>query len=738
MLAAAGWGRSWIKYPLRTSTGVGRCHRTREAGEQGRPAAGDVNLYRYVGNGPTNATDPTGHVALPLADLQSPLGIPRGGLTGNVLGGVSYRGIFYANVLGAGAIAPSPSSSSSAVSSWDAFVGSIASSLSSMPMAYGALLAPHFGADQAVSDELMQQAYAKGPLGQSTGWYHTATQFSLDLAAACMMSAMQLIVIEAATQAIANMFNAHACDPNFTCFVAGTSVLVPGTQNEPILVDSAAETAGDTTGTSWYLAAAGVAVALVIREDRMSGRLTKGRRRRLEDPLGDDETGFSFDLDDGDPPPDEKFSEPSGKLREEANVERRFVFEFTSRADAAVTAAPRDAKGARLLAVAAPTGAVVDHSHSPGKRNPRFATVAPEAMNSKSPIANHLVPQSADIGDGTPRFRGRWPGLRLAFGVLVAIACLARGLWVSAHHPSSPAAHGKATTATVQPAHVPIESLRVGQRVLTDGDLSAPRATDVDPETWRHLRLEAVVPWADGTEDLIEVESLQSAEWVAEHRAEIGACVPMPLDLTEMGIPQDLPTRVVGNHPCPQLQRGLGRVVTSTITHLHRNVVELSLRNHDGRLETVRPTAYHKFYSASRAGWVSAEDLRDGERLRGVTGAVTVARMTRVPGVHRVYNLSIESEHVYRVSNLGVLVHNTCPPPDFPGTDPSAAPPGTQWRGAPGSVPGGSSGNYFNPATGESFHPDLNHPPPIGPHWDWRAPDGSWWRIFRNESALPK
>ncbi len=77
-------------------------------------------------------------------------------------------------------------------------------------------------------------------------------------------------------------------------------------------------------------------------------------------------------------------------------------------------------------------------------------------------------------------------------------------------------------------------------------------------------------------------------------------------------------------------------------------------------------------------------------------------------------------------------------PPVWPGNDPSQAPPGTEWRGKPGSTPGSPQGNYYNPTTGESFHPDLNHPAPIGPHWDYRAPDGSWYRIYPDGTVEPK
>ncbi len=76
--------------------------------------------------------------------------------------------------------------------------------------------------------------------------------------------------------------------------------------------------------------------------------------------------------------------------------------------------------------------------------------------------------------------------------------------------------------------------------------------------------------------------------------------------------------------------------------------------------------------------------------------------------------------------------------PGWPGSSPAQSPPGTTWRGKPGSRPGSSQGNYYNRGTGESFHPDLTHPKPIGPHWDYRAPDGTWYRIMPDGTMVPK
>lgn len=54
----------------------------------------------------------------------------------------------------------------------------------------------------------------------------------------------------------------------------------------------------------------------------------------------------------------------------------------------------------------------------------------------------------------------------------------------------------------------------------------------------------------------------------------------------------------------------------------------------------------------------------------------------------------------------------------YPGNDPNKPPgKGWEWRGS--GVPSEGKGSWYNPNTGESLHPDLNHPQPIGPHWGY-------------------
>jgi len=56
--------------------------------------------------------------------------------------------------------------------------------------------------------------------------------------------------------------------------------------------------------------------------------------------------------------------------------------------------------------------------------------------------------------------------------------------------------------------------------------------------------------------------------------------------------------------------------------------------------------------------------------------------------------------------------------PKFPGWDPTKSPgEGYEWRGR--GEPGSKTGNWFKSETKEWLRGDLDHPDPIGPHWDY-------------------
>ena len=82
------------------------------------------------------------------------------------------------------------------------------------------------------------------------------------------------------------------------------------------------------------------------------------------------------------------------------------------------------------------------------------------------------------------------------------------------------------------------------------------------------------------------------------------------------------------------------------------------------------------------------------------------------------------------------LDENTVPPEiEYPGNDPTVAPDGYEWRGK--GEQGSKEGSYYNSDNKSSLHPDLDHPDPIGPHWDYSGPEGKF-RIFPDGTIVPK
>lgn len=67
----------------------------------------------------------------------------------------------------------------------------------------------------------------------------------------------------------------------------------------------------------------------------------------------------------------------------------------------------------------------------------------------------------------------------------------------------------------------------------------------------------------------------------------------------------------------------------------------------------------------------------------------------------------------------------------YPGNDPTVAP-GKDYEWVGKEPVGGDKGTWKNKKTGEQLHPDLDHPEPVGPHWDYTngLKPKKWWRIF--------
>lgn len=115
--------------------------------------------------------------------------------------------------------------------------------------------------------------------------------------------------------------------------------------------------------------------------------------------------------------------------------------------------------------------------------------------------------------------------------------------------------------------------------------------------------------------------------------------------------------RVEAVAPCPVIAAGSGRVVLGTMTHLNTFLREIRFQGVDPPLRT---TASHRFFSEDRQDWASSDELHEGEKLRSGGGSVQIASITEAPGARQVFNLEVETDHVYYVGDEWVLAHNGC------------------------------------------------------------------------------
>jgi hypothetical protein len=452
-------------------------------------------------------------------------------------------------------------------------------------------------------------------------------------------------------QLVPNLANVSPSRVPGICFAAGTPVLVTEGAEDPV-VCTAAVTAPKESRLDKVLACATLVVGLGgwYADERRTRRKRKqweiGMDRFDEQDAEDDfMEGFAEDDSAGDLGSD-AFLEDLG---EEAASRR---WHEGSDDNAWFAADPSDQGGGTAVVKCERATAVRARSYQTEVRLPKrqIATPAADVGRSRRPA-------------GAKAAGNRWGRWWLAFCVL--LACTLVGKAFFSPTVSVPVEDRSTSTTSSPQASRSIENIRVGQRVVAENPDpgSSARTADlvVDPATWRLLRLRAEDCWADGTLDVIEIQTLQPPQWIEEHQAQPGSLVPLPLDLLEMGLPETLQAEVLANEPCPAIESGLGCVVLTTVNHLNPDLYELTLADEEGREATVRPTGLHKFYSADRGRWVNTEEIGEGERLRGKDGWLRVVESRRVAGVHRVYNMTVAGEHVFHVSSLGLLSHNNNP-----------------------------------------------------------------------------
>jgi hypothetical protein len=153
---------------------------------------------------------------------------------------------------------------------------------------------------------------------------------------------------------------------------------------------------------------------------------------------------------------------------------------------------------------------------------------------------------------------------------------------------------------------------------------------------------------------ITKMELLRPLSWVTQHQLRAGADLALhlpELEFTGHG-------RVTAIEHCPPIAEGAGSVVTGRIVTYNANeLVEVTF---NGGV-TLTGTANHPVWSVDRLDWVGLGDLEAGEQVAARNGVAVVERLQTFETFEPVYNLETFGEHVYEITALGILVHNTDP-----------------------------------------------------------------------------
>ncbi|WP_339733986.1 polymorphic toxin-type HINT domain-containing protein [uncultured Gimesia sp.] len=215
-----------------------------------------------------------------------------------------------------------------------------------------------------------------------------------------------------------------------------------------------------------------------------------------------------------------------------------------------------------------------------------------------------------------------------------------------------PSAQAALSPAVTPPRVVttPIQEMRPGMRVVGRNPIRIETESTIDPtpDGWRLVSVRMLKP--DGT--YFEAELLRPLSWIRRHRARPGAVIE--LNMPEMYVVGA--AEVLSISDCPPIDPGDGPVVLSTFKNIANNVLNIYV---EGETEPIGVTAGHPIWSEDRQAFIHSDQLQPGERLRSALGrTVRITSIEIRAGPEPVYNLEVAGEHVYSVTNSGLLVHN--------------------------------------------------------------------------------
>jgi hypothetical protein len=159
----------------------------------------------------------------------------------------------------------------------------------------------------------------------------------------------------------------------------------------------------------------------------------------------------------------------------------------------------------------------------------------------------------------------------------------------------------------------------------------------------------AFAKWAD-------VVLLRPASWLERHGAAEGHIVD--IQVPECGISGG--ARVLRIEPCPKIRPGKGSVITGTFKHVVSHVLDLYIQ---GEAKPLGTTPNHLFWCEDAQAFLRADELLPGQLVRTTRGPRPLLRVLASKRTQEVFNLEVQSVHIYHVGPNGILVHNARPCP---------------------------------------------------------------------------
>jgi hypothetical protein len=200
-----------------------------------------------------------------------------------------------------------------------------------------------------------------------------------------------------------------------------------------------------------------------------------------------------------------------------------------------------------------------------------------------------------------------------------------------------------------------IESMEVGDYVTTYTHEERGDRLPIDNTQGKWVarqRIKLHLDKEDGGHS--KIVFLRDAKWVRTEQAVVGGTVY--LNMPDMGCVGH--ARVEAIEPCLVFLRWGNssiRMVTGTFAHSEGLCGDLKLK---GESKPLGVTPLHPIWSEDRQDWVPAGELVPGETVKTVRGTTTVESYAMRDKPEPVFNMEVEGDHVYRVGDQGVLVHN--------------------------------------------------------------------------------